>query len=74
MGAPSVRDSGLPGFVQKIAPFLPTYRFGQLAWTAVGVHADPLPQTVAILVAYTVAFFLLYWRARAAVPTVPAPA
>jgi ABC-2 type transport system permease protein len=29
----------LPDFVQKIAPYLPTYHYGQLAWGAIG-HAD----------------------------------
>src|SRR5439155_19951649 len=31
----------LPDFIQKIAPYLPAYRYGQLAWGAVGAQADP---------------------------------
>lgn len=32
--------NGLPQFVQKLAPYLPTYHFGQLAWGSIGTPAD----------------------------------
>ena len=54
---------GLPSFIRALAPFLPTYRYGQLAWSAVGVHTDPLLTNVLWLVAYAVAFFAVALRA-----------
>src|SRR5437879_1864706 len=38
--------SQLPDFIQRIAPYLPTYRYGQLAWGAVGYPADPVTTDV----------------------------
>ncbi len=32
--------SGLPVFLQKLAPYLPTYHYGELAWGAVGRPGD----------------------------------
>ncbi|MER3484115.1 MAG: ABC transporter permease, partial [Meiothermus sp.] len=30
----------LPQFLQKLAPYLPTYHFGQLAWGSIGTPSD----------------------------------
>lgn len=46
----------LPQLIQNIAPYLPTYLFGQLAWGAVGAAADPLWRDVVGLGAYTIVF------------------
>jgi ABC-2 type transport system permease protein len=58
--------SQLPHFVQKIAPFLPTYHYAQLAWSAIGAVSESLSVAVLWLAAYTVVFTVLalrmYWR------------
>lgn len=46
----------LPQVIQNIAPYLPTYLFGQLAWGAVGAVSDPLWRDVVGLGCYTAAF------------------
>ena len=48
----------LPRVVQEIAPYLPTYRYAQLAWSSVGAATDSLGSSVAWLSAYGAAFFL----------------
>lgn len=53
----------LPRFVQQIAPYLPTYHYGQLAWGALGASTEPLATSVGWLAAYTVLFFALAARA-----------
>jgi ABC-2 type transport system permease protein len=53
----------LPDFVQRLAPVLPTYRFAQLSWAAVGARTDPVLVNLAWLLAYGVVFFLLALRA-----------
>ena len=53
----------LPGFVQRIAPYLPSYHYGQLAWSAVGAPSEPLLQSLAWLAGYTVLFMALTMRA-----------
>lgn len=46
--------SELPGVIQDMAPYLPTYHFGQLVWRVVGTDADAAaltghePQAVAV--------------------------
>ena len=55
--------SQLPGFVQKIAPYLPSYHYGQLAWSAVGARAEPLAVSLAWLAGYTVVFLAIAMRA-----------
>ena len=55
--------SQLPGFVQKIAPYLPSYHYGQLAWSAVGARAEPLAVSLAWLAGYTVVFLAIAVRA-----------
>jgi ABC-2 type transport system permease protein len=49
----------LPGIVQRIAPFLPTYRYAQLAWDAVGAAREPLATTLPWLAGWSVVLFAL---------------
>ena len=53
----------LPGFVQRIAPYLPTYHYGQLAWSAVGIPSEPLLTSLAWLAGYTALFMAVTMRA-----------
>lgn len=53
----------LPGFVQRIAPYLPSYHYGQLAWSAVGVPSEPLLTSLAWLAGYTALFMAVTIRA-----------
>jgi ABC-2 type transport system permease protein len=58
----------LPRFLQEAAPYLPTYRYAQLAWGAVDAQTDPLVVNVLWLLGYglvclTVAVFV-YERAE----------
>lgn len=53
----------LPSFVQRIAPYLPAYHFGQLAWGAVGARTEPILASLAWLGGYTVLFLLITARA-----------
>jgi ABC-2 type transport system permease protein len=53
----------LPGFVQRVAPYLPTYHYAQLAWSAVGAGREPVSTSIAWLTGYTVV--LLWVAARA---------
>ena len=55
--------SQLPGFVQRVAPYLPSYHYGQLAWSAVGARAEPLVVSLAWLAGYTVLFLAIAVRA-----------
>jgi ABC-2 type transport system permease protein len=55
--------SQLPGFVQAMAPYLPSYHYGQLAWSAVGAATEPLLVSLAWLAGYTVLFMLIALRA-----------
>jgi ABC-2 type transport system permease protein len=55
--------SQLPSFVQQVAPYLPTYHYGQLAWSAVGAPSEPLATSLGWLAAYTVLFLALAVRA-----------
>lgn len=55
--------SQLPGFVQRIGPYLPVYHYGQLAWGALGVPAEPLIVSLAWLAGYTVLFMVIALRA-----------
>ena len=58
-----VPASGLPSYVRAIAPYLPAYHFGQLAWGAVGAPVEPVAVSIAWLAAYTVAFGAVALRA-----------
>ena len=53
----------LPSFVQQVAPYLPTYHYGQLAWSAVGAQSEPVATSLGWLAAYTVLFLALAVRA-----------
>ena len=55
--------SQLPGFVQRVAPYLPSYHYGQLAWSAVGAPAEPLLTSLAWLAGYSVLFMAIAVRA-----------
>lgn len=58
--------SFLPTFVQNLAPYLPTYRLGELVWSAVGARVhDTLASNVLWLVGYGLAFVLIaIWAYR----------
>ena len=51
--------SALPRFIQGLAPYLPMYHLGHIAWSAVGVTYPDLPASVAWLIAYGVVFLAL---------------
>lgn len=53
----------LPDFIQRIAPYLPAYRYAQLAWGAVGARADPPAGDVLWLAGYTAVFLAIVLRA-----------
>ena len=58
--------SQLPSFAQRVAPYLPTYHYGQLAWSAIGAPSEPVATSLTWLMAYMVLFLALavraYWR------------
>jgi ABC-2 type transport system permease protein len=58
--------SQLPDFIQKVAPYLPTYRYGQLAWSAVGVSTtDSIQVNVVWLAGFSLAFLIVaIWAYR----------
>lgn len=53
----------LPDFVRTVAPYLPAYRYGQLAWDAIGARADPPLTDVLWLAGYTAVFVAIALRA-----------
>lgn len=53
----------LPTFVQRAAPYLPTYHYAQLAWSAVGAGREPVGTSVAWLAGYAVVFGWMAVRA-----------
>jgi ABC-2 type transport system permease protein len=53
----------LPGFIQTIAPYLPAYRYAQLAWGAVGARADPVATDLLWLAGYGAVFLAVALRA-----------
>ena len=55
--------SQLPSFAQWVAPYLPTYHYGQLAWSAIGAPSEPVATSLAWLTAYMVLFLGLAIRA-----------
>ena len=56
--------SMLPPFVQQLAPYLPTNRFGQLVWNAVGAQThDSLGSNVLWLGGYGLVFVVIAVRA-----------
>jgi ABC-2 type transport system permease protein len=46
----------LPAFVQRVAPYLPTYHYAQLAWGAIGAGREPVGTSVVWLAGYAVLF------------------
>lgn len=60
-----VRLDQLPDFLARIAPYLPTYHYAQLAWASIGAPSQPVVTSVAWLVAYSAAFYALsVWAYR----------
>ena len=56
---------GLPSFIKDIAPYLPMYHLGHLAWNAVGVPYNDIGKSVLWLAGYSVVFLLLtLWAVR----------
>ena len=55
--------SQLPGFVRTVAPYLPAYHYGQLAWSAVGAGTEPMAVSLAWLAGYTALFLAIAFRA-----------
>jgi ABC-2 type transport system permease protein len=53
----------LPAFVQRAAPYLPTYHYAQLAWSAIGAGREPVGISLAWLAGYSVLFLWLAIRA-----------
>ena len=53
----------LPGIVQQIAPYLPTYHLAQLAWGAVGAGSGSVATSLAWLLGYAALFLALAVRA-----------
>ena len=49
--------SQLPEIVQRVAPYLPTYHFGQLAWITVGAGNESLARAALGLAIWTVILF-----------------
>ena len=47
----------LPAFVRRAAPYLPTYHYAQLAWSAVGAETEPLYISFLWLAGYTIILF-----------------
>ncbi len=57
--------SQLPDFIQALAPYLPMYHLGHLAWNAVGVPFENIWLSVGLLAGYGVLFLLLtLWAVR----------
>ena len=52
----------LPNVVQKIAPYLPTYHYGQLAWNAVGAPTESVEKAVIGLAIWAAILFALALR------------
>lgn len=52
----------MPGLVQHLAPLLPSYRLGQLAWGAIGVHEGSLDPAVLWLAGYAILFVIIALR------------
>jgi ABC-2 type transport system permease protein len=59
------RIESLPGFIRDVAPYLPLYHLGRIAWNAVGVPYDDIWKSVLWLAGYTVVFLALtLWAVR----------
>ena len=53
----------LPAFVQRVAPYLPTYHYAQLAWSAIGAGREPVSISVVWLAGYSALFLWAAIRA-----------
>ncbi len=53
----------LPSFLQRLAPFLPTFHFAQLGWNLFGAGSEPLGTAIIWLLGYAAAFLLVALRA-----------
>jgi ABC-2 type transport system permease protein len=53
----------LPHLVQQVAPYLPAYHYGQLAWNVISAGSETTLTAVSWLAGYSVAFLLLALRA-----------
>ena len=53
----------LPPWVHVIAPYLPAYHYGQLAWGAIGASAEPFGTGTLWLAGFTVLFLIVSVRA-----------
>jgi ABC-2 type transport system permease protein len=57
--------NGLPDFLQDLAPYLPTYHFGQLVWSSMGPAVDvqafgsPAPGSLLVHLAWVAGCFLV---------------
>ena len=58
-----VPPNQLPRFVQTLAPYLPTYHYGQLAWGSLGANSEALGVSLAWLAGYSLLFFAIAVRA-----------
>jgi ABC-2 type transport system permease protein len=52
----------LPAFIQNLAPYLPSYHYAQLAWSALGAGRESLGVSLLWLVGYTALFLTLAVR------------
>jgi ABC-2 type transport system permease protein len=52
----------LPGFIQDLAPYLPSYHYAQLAWSALGAGRESLGVSLVWLGGYTAVFMTLAVR------------
>lgn len=53
----------LPQFIQRLARYLPTYHYAQLAWSAIGAAREPVAVSLVWLAGYTVLLLSLAARA-----------
>jgi ABC-2 type transport system permease protein len=54
--------AAMPELVQRVAPYLPTYHYGQLAWGAVGAPSEPLAVSALWLGGYAAVFLAIAAR------------
>jgi ABC-2 type transport system permease protein len=52
----------LPDFVRTVAPYLPSYHYAQLAWSALGAGKEPLRESLLWLAGYSALFLTLAVR------------
>ena len=60
-----IQIDSLPSFIRDIAPYLPMYHLGRIAWNAVGVPYDDILKSVLWLAGYAIFFLgLTLWAVR----------